>query len=529
MTLRDSWRKGVSRVAESLGVFRKNVFDLEGVPAFRQYYDLFVFPWKFVYKGYYDAWHDVAIRTIKDHSGAKKRRMATMNAGQMVSRTLARYIWGEKCEITVNQKNYQSDKPDPLNEYLQHVLRANSFDRAFGEYVEKALALGGAAIKEWAYVPKDKNGKDIGEAEVRLSFHMADQFIPTAWDNHKIKDALFISREAKDGYYYSIVEWHKWNGETYRVTNDLYRLPVEDATEPQNILGWWYPLNLIYPLLSPSTDFERLEHSMFQYIRPFGANSADDNSPLGMSVYNGAMDTLRSLDVCYDSFCREFVLGKKRIIVPSSAIRHLVDRNGQMHRWFDASDEVYQTLDVDEPDQLKIHDNSIELRVEEHVSAINTYLSILCAQVGFDPGILSFSASQGLKTATEVISQNSKTYSTVQNHQNNLRDALEGMVDAILELSVWYDIKWNGERIADLIKNGYSKAIKFDDSIIQDRQANIDEGIKLMGASALSKRKFMIETLGYTPEEADAEIKQIAEESRITAGIVDVMEITSPL
>ena len=35
MTLRDSWRKGVSRVAESLGVFRKNVFDLEGVPAFR--------------------------------------------------------------------------------------------------------------------------------------------------------------------------------------------------------------------------------------------------------------------------------------------------------------------------------------------------------------------------------------------------------------------------------------------------------------------------------------------------------------
>ena len=27
-------------------------------------------------------------------------------------------------------------------------------------------------------------------------------------------------------------------------------MPQRDAGEPQNILGWWYPLNALYPLLS---------------------------------------------------------------------------------------------------------------------------------------------------------------------------------------------------------------------------------------------------------------------------------------
>ena len=531
MTIKDTIRNGVNRVAESLEVFRKDVFELEGVPAFREYYQLYIFTWQAVYKGFYKAWHTVPRKTVNDPKG-KTRRMATMNAGKMACSQMARYVWNERCKITASMSGRKADDktPDPLNAFLQKVLKDNNFWISFGDIAEKAFALGGAALKEWVEIPKDENGNDRGPGKIRISYHMAGQFVPTAWDNAKVKSGLFVSREAKDGYYYSTVEWHQFDGESYRITNELYRLPQRDASEPQNILGWWYPLNLIYPLLSPSTDIEGPKRTFFQYLRPFGANYADDNSPLGMSIYAPAMDTLHTLDIVFDSFQREYTLGKKRIIAPARAMRKVPAVNGGsglMVSYFDADDEVYQALATDTAEDLKIIDNSVDLRVEEHVSGINANLAILCAQVGFDPGTLSFDAVRGLKTATEVISEDSKTFGTVQANENGFRDELVEMVDAIFDLAVRYELKFEGVKVAELLRGGYSVAVTFDDSIIQDRAADIDEGIKLVGAGLMSKYKFMVDTLGYTPEEAAEEIKRIAEEKRVDSSVLDTVLLST--
>ena len=527
MTIKDSLRNGVNRVAEGLEIFKKDVFELEGVPAFRQYYQLYIFTWQAVYKGFYKAWHTVAKKTVNDPKG-KTRQLATMNAGKMACAQMARYVWNERCELSVSMSGRKPDDktPDPLNAFLQHVLKENQFGISFGDLLEKAFALGGAALKEWVEIPKDENGNDRGPGRIRIGYHMAGQFVPTAWDNAKVKSGLFISREAKEGYYYTVVEWHRFDGESYRVTNELYRLPMRDASEPQNILGWWYPLNLIYPMLSPDTEFEGPRRTFFQYLRPFGANYADDNSPLGMSIFSAAMDTLHTLDIIFDSFQREYTLGKKRIIAPARAMRKVPaigGGSGLMVSYFDADDEVYQALATDTAEDLKIIDNSVSLRVGEHVDGINANLAILCAQVGFDPGTLSFDAQRGLKTATEVISEDSKTFGTVKANDNGFRDALVEMVDAIFDLAVRYGIEWEGAPVEQLLKDGYSVAVTFDDSIIQDRAANIDEGIKLVSAELMSRYKFMVDTLGYTPEEAEAEIRRITEEKRVSAGMVDTV------
>lgn len=523
--LKQLTKNGVNRVAETLDTFRKDIFDLEGVPAYREFYTLYIFPWKYVYRGYYAAWHNVPLVTIDKPKG-QSRRLMTLNAGKMAAAQLARYEWNEKCKILVNTENSADPENDPLNRFIHAVLKENSFDTAFGEVIEKCNSLGGAAIKEWAEVPKDADGNDAGPARIRLSFHMADQFIPTRWNNHQVKEGLFLSREAKDGYYYSTVEWHRWEGTTYRVTNEVYRMPISKApAEPQNILGWWYPLNMVYPLLSPSTEFHDLGRSMFQYIRPFGANYADDNSPLGMSVYSTAMDTLHSLDIAFDSFNREFVLGKKRIIVPARAIRNVVDpTNGRNIRYFDANDEVYEALATDDTGDLQIHDNTVELRVDEHVVAINALLSILCAQTGMDPGILSFDKTTGLKTATEVISQNSKTFSTVKAHENSLRPAIEDMIDSIITLAMYYDVEFEGQKIATLAAGGYQKSVTFDDSIIEDRTADINEGILLASNALMSKMTFMMERLGYTEDRAKLEIQRIQDERKVGPEVIDRLD-----
>ena len=58
MKFRDLIRNGVNRVAENANLFKKDVFELAGVPAFREYYTLFIFTWQAVYKGFYRAWHE---------------------------------------------------------------------------------------------------------------------------------------------------------------------------------------------------------------------------------------------------------------------------------------------------------------------------------------------------------------------------------------------------------------------------------------------------------------------------------------
>ena len=509
----------VNRMGENTGVFKKDVFELDGVPAFREFYTLFIFVWQAIYKGFYKPWHEVAYKTIRDPKG-KTRVMSTMNAGKMACTQMARYVWNEQCSINASMKDYKGAGTDPLNEFLQAVLKDNSFGSAFGDLLEKSFALGGGAIREWVEVPKDENGNDIGEGRIRIGYTMASQFVPTAWNNSKVTAGIFINREARDGFYYTVVEWHRLDGNTYRVTNDVYRMPIKGA-EPQNILGWWYPLDKAYPLLSPDTTIEDVKSAFFQYVRPFGANYADDNSPLGMSIFAPALGTLHGLDIMFDSLQREFVLGRKRIIVPVRLMKNVAINGAPPQRYFDADDEAYEAMSTDNPEDLKIIDNSVDLRVQQHIDGINGDLSILCGQIGFDAGALSFDASKGLRTATEVISENSKTFGTVKAHENNVADALEQMVHAIFELAAHYGLTYKGKSVEELTKGGYSVSVKFDDSIIQDRDAEINQGIALVGANVMSKKKFMTDILGYTPEDADKEIKEIAKESPVNAFTVD--------
>src|SRR5690606_9422586 len=151
---------------------------------------------------------------------------------------------------------------------------------------------------------------------------------------------------------------------------------------------------------------EGITRPLFVYISPNTANHLDINSPLGVPIYAHAMDTVQALDVAFDSFEREFRLGKRRIIVPASAIRVVPDENGVRRRYFDANDEVYEAMNIGGIDSEKIVDNTVELRVEEHISAINALLNMLSIQVGFSAGTFTCDG-QGVKTAKDEASQNS--------------------------------------------------------------------------------------------------------------------------
>ena len=530
--LKEWGRRLMDRTASATGIAReyKTVFELGGVPSFAQFYDFGIFVWKQLYRGFYRAWHLIPAPTISDANAT--RQVYRLNAAKAVCAEIAGLVWGEECTVNVSMDGRESteENPDPLNEFVQKVLRDNSFREKMQESIEQGCALGGSAMKVWRDIRHDSNGNEVeGTEKIRLGYAMADQFVPISWDNAKVHEGVFISRVARKGWYYTRLEWHTWDGMTYTIRNELFRSEMQKGAngDSQDILGIRVPLAEMYPYLDEETVVP-VGESLFTYWRTPIANNLDDNSPLGMSMYGNALETLHALDICYDSFVREFRLGKKRIIVPARAVRVVVDpQDGMPRRYFDPGDETYEALASDDPNDLKIQDNSVELRVEEHIAALNAFLSILCLQLGFSANTFSFDEKSGIKTATEVVSENSKTYKTIKTIQNQLSPAVEQLVRNIVDVAALYGMTTeDGQSVESLARNGFTVNVVFDDGVTQDRQTNINEGVMLVGAGLLSKFTFMTDKKygqGLTPEQAEEELARIRNEG--TGNSVDVTKL----
>ena len=503
----------------------KSIFELNGVPSFNEFYNIGILPWKCLYKGFYKPWHYILAPTIEDPK--HHRNMAYLNLSKALCAELAGIVWTDQCDVDVSMEGSTGEE-DPLDAFVKDVLKKNNFHTKMPEAIEQAAALGGEALKVWYEAKRDPDGNEIpGTGRIRIGWAMADQFVPVAWDSAEVTEGIFVTRTAKQGWYYTLLEWHLWDGTTYVIRNELYRAEAAHGGEAQDILGYRYPLAALYPYLDEETRIN-VERSLFTYFRTPVANNIDDNSPLGVSIYGNALETLHAIDIVFDSFVREFRLGKKRIIVPARMIKKIVDPvSGAMVRYFDATDETYEALSTDDPDSLKIQDNSVELRVEEHVAALNAFLNIFCLQVGLSAGTFSFDAASGLKTATEIVSENSKTYKTVKNYQNQITPAIERLVDAIIDVARLYDMTWQGMSIEALAARGYEVKITMDDGITQDRQTNINEGITLVGAGLMSKKTFLTDPkygINLTEEDADAELQRIAQENTITMPQLDIRD-----
>lgn len=534
-----SWGRGLmQRTTTATGIARefKDIFELGDVPAFNQFYYFGIFIWKALYRGYYKDWHLVPVVAVGAKPG-QTRQLFRLNTAKAVSAELASLVWGEEAQFSVSTNGWVEQRnedgvvtnPDPLKGFVEDVLRRNAFGEKLQELIEQGLALGGSAIKVWAEPERKGAAADADDGEparvIRLGYCMADQFVPLAWDNARVTEGVFISRRARKGWYYTRLEWHRWNGETYVITNELYKSEMQRgalAGQNQDILGIRCPLaelQEMFPGLEPETVVP-VEESLFSYFRTPIANNIDDNSPLGVSIYANALETLHAIDICYDSFVTEFRLGKKKIIVPARFLRAVVDpQTGRQVRYFDPNDETYVGV-ADDDGTAGVHDISVELRVEEHVAALNALLSILCLQIGFSANTFSFDEHQGgIKTATEVVSENSKTFKTVRTVQNQLRPMLEHIVRNIIDVAILYDMEWEGHSVERLAAGGWECKVTFDDGVTQDRQTNLNEGVMLVGAGLLSKYKFLTDKKfgqGLTDKEAADELQRIRDEHQQT-------------
>ena len=82
-------------------------------------------------------------------------------------------------------------------------------------------------------------------------------------------------------------------------------------------------------------------------------------------------------------------------------------------------------------------------------------------------------------------------------------------------------MQYEGYSIRALAAQGWETKVVFDDSILQDRQTNINEGVLLTTNGLMSKKKFLMDKLGYTEEEAEQELAEIQKENGVTMDALD--------
>ena len=225
-----------------------------------------------------------------------------------------------------------------------------------------------------------------------------------------------------------------------------------------------------------------------------------------MSVYANSISQLKGCDLVYDSYMNEYVLGRKRILVPlSQAKRHMQD-DGVSTPVFDPNDTVYYMLPDDRGNTQSLTEVDMTIRAGDHELGIQRCLDILSLKTGMGIGRYKFE-SGGVKTATEVISDKSDLYQNRQKNAIIIEAALISMVQAVAFL--------------DSGRTGLDVTINFDDSIIEDTNTTIDRNIKLVQAGLRSKVTAIMEINKCDEKAARKELKLIAEDKQITGQDID--------
>lgn len=398
---------------------------------------------------------------------------------------MAKKVCEDWANLLLNEK--VSIKAGSYDKRLQEILERNNFRVRSNQLLEITYALGTGAFVEY-----------LAGDEVVIDYVRADMIYPLSWDNGEITECAFGSYRVQDGKDVIYLQIHRYgdpdrgeNPEEYYLEN---RLVDADSGEDME-LG-----EDILPTISTGSTTP-----LYQIIVPNVTNNVELDSPMGISVYANSISQLKGCDLIYDSYVNEFVLGKKRIIVPATLARMQMSEDGTMSPLFDPSDTVYYAMPGDRQDDNKLTENNMEIRAADHELGIQRALDLLSLKCGMGTGRYQFDSS-GVKTATEVISDKSDLYQNLKKNELPVASAIIGMVKAVAFL--------DGH-------GGVEPTVDFDDSIIEDVNTLIDRNIKLVQAGLRSKLTAIKDITKCSDAEARAEMELIAGDNQITGQDTD--------
>ena len=384
-------------------------------------YWTFVDQWLQWYEGKVSTFH-----TYKVYNGKREisQTRASMQMAKVCCEDWADLLMNEKVKIMVDDEKCM--------DILDHVLLDNDFYVQSNQLLEKTFALG-----EGAFVIYQTSNKDH---PVSINYCNAKMIYPLRIVNGQILDCAFCWMLDENVYFCTM---HTQNSDgSYTIQNAIF-----SEGKKHEIEYFQLPKDVLSTYISPI--------KLFMIIRPNNANNIDIDCNRGVSVFANSIDKLMDIALKFDSYSKEFALGRKRLFVNSDVAQFNVDEKGQMNAVFDSNDIVFYSLSMGENGK-PIESVDPTLRVEEHDKALQTSLNIFADSVGFGTNHYTFRDGVTYTNQTQIISSNSKMFRRLKKHEIILEKALIDLTKAVLYLAS-----------GSLTDKDIS--IDFDDSIIEDK------------------------------------------------------------
>jgi A118 family predicted phage portal protein len=449
--------------------------------------------WKSWYVGNVKSFHNYYI-----YNGNKKVRQKrfTMNMAKEISEDWSDILWSEKCEISLKDESSQNQFNDLINDLdLYSVIN---------QLIEKSGALGTESSVVSVYdivFNGDEMTLDVSNAKTRVDLVDIDWIYPLSWNNKGITECAFGSVEYKKGQKYVVLTVHKINeiNGNYVIYNHLFQETNGTLTEIEQ-------KDDTFKVFDTKANIP-----WFSIFKPLLTNNLFNNSPFGIPHYANAIDNMKAVDISFDALKNEIKDGKRRTFVRAEMMNY---DDGTQKMTFDPEDTtVYQLPNGATKDDL-IQSDSQELRTDKQIKTLNTNLNILGNKVGFGENHYHFDGTN-LSTATAVVSSNSKLFRRKKKLETGYESSIYDLIKAICYASSEFG-KYN--------INSEDMVIKFDDSIVEDKEAESNRALREKSAGVISAVEYRMRIFGETKEIAE---KAIAEMKEQEPSLNDMMNISN--
>jgi A118 family predicted phage portal protein len=365
------------------------------------------------------------------------------------------------------------------------------------EYQERKAAKGTVA-----YVPY-LNDMEVDEAgnvlsgTVKINYLEAQNIFPLSWENRKVTECAFAFPKTCKRKKYVQIQFHRKEKGLYVIENAVVECTSGAGTELTR--EEWMKIPEFATLADRIETGSDKPQFVIDRLNIVNNADEDDTNPMGVSIFGNSIDTLRKIDLEYDSYASEFDLGRKRIFVAPEMV---ADKHG--NPTFDSDDTVFYRLPDDYLANAKdpIKEVNMDLRVDDHSKAINDDLNYLSFKCGF--GTQRYKFEQGnVTTATQVISENSDMYRTIKKHEIVLDDVIKELIRIIIRLGTVANVPGLNEETGIVID--------FDDSIIEDKETERQQDRLDVAMGVMSLAEYRAKWYGETLEKAASSLPEPAE------------------
>lgn len=407
----------------------------------------------------------------------------TVNYAQTICEEVAR-LATLAISIKANEPNSKQDEAPKGTRAAWIQGQIDDLYFKIREWVEYACAYGTIILKP--------NGESVDVV-------LPDNFIITKSTNGEVDAAVFVNKDrSNDGKkYYTRLEYHRFEGDLYVITNRCY---VGDS---ETDLNKFIPIeDTPWNGLAEETYVQNLDKPLFAVLKTPSANTIDINSPMGMPIFAKAVEELKDLDIAYSRNATEIFESERIVLMDDDkllpgrgatnnpVVQEITRRKMRLPRFVrnvsgGDSKDFYQEINPN-------------LNTEERLKGLNALLSQIGFKCGFSNGYFVFNEKTGMITATQVEADDRRTIQMIKDVRDKLESALGALLYALDKFADLYelapvglfevvydmgDITYNREedraRWWSYVQNGKVPAwmyfVKFEGMTEEEAKAMVDE------------------------------------------------------